>query len=186
MSPSSIGIFEASLDLIPPCPNGHRTDLRAGARALVRAVATGTFHYTRLFTMHDRHTPPARRPLYNVPMALEKSLTRTRGLEPELAGARNIKAVEDSKTYTLGPMPVHDFMKDFLWVPHPFDEVDLLSSRQAFSRVPTCASTVKDLCTHLVSGGVLVTMFTHELIPCADDSSEQADEEQVAMSRIYL
>ena len=116
-------------------------------------MATGTSYYTRLFIMHDRHTPPELRPPYNVPMALEESLTHTRGLEPELARSRNRKAVEDSKTYTLGPMPVGDFMGDFLKVPHPCDETDLLLHRHAFSRVPTHARTVEELCTYLVSSG---------------------------------
>ena len=132
--------------------------------------------------MHDRHTPPELRPPYNVPMALEESLTHTRGLEPELARSRNRKAVEDSKTYTLGSMPVGDFMGDFLKVPRPYDIVDLLSSRQAFSRVPIRSTTVEDLCAHLVSSGALLSMLA--LTPSAVDSSEQADEEQIAMHRI--
>ena len=105
------------------------------------------------WTMHDHHTPPELRPPYNVPMALEESLTRTKGIGPELVRARNRKVVEDSKTYTLGPMPIHEFMGDFLKVPHPCDEVDLLSNRHAFSRVPTRARTVEGLCTYLVSSG---------------------------------
>ena len=78
-------------------------------------------------------------------------------------------------------MPVGDFMGDFLKVPRPYDIVDLLSSRQAFSRVPIRSTTVEDLCT-LVSSGALLSMLA--LTPSAVDSSEQADEEQIAMHRI--
>ena len=81
-------------------------------------------------------------------------------------------------------MPVGDFMGDFLKVPRPYDTVDLLSSRQAFSRVPSRASTVQDLCAHLVSSGTLLSVLA--LTPSAVDSSEQADEEQVAMPRIHV
>ena len=123
--------------------------------------------------MHDRHTPPELRPPYNVPMALEESLTRTKGIGLELVRARNRKAVEDSKTYTLGPMPVRDFMGDFLKVPHPCDEVDLLSNRHAFSQVPTGARTVEDMCTYLVSSGAPIVLLA--LTSSAVDSSEQAD-----------
>ena len=106
--------------------------------------------------MHDRHTPPALRPLYDVPMALEQSLARTRGLEPELARSRNRKAVEDAKKHTLGPMPVRDFMRDFLKVPHTCNTGDLLSSRHAFSRVPARASTPEDLSDPLVRPAVVL------------------------------
>ena len=113
LSPSSIALLEATRTLTSSlssvylllvaglCPNrGHRSDIRAGACTKSCAVATDTYQ-TRLHNMHDRHTPPELRPPYNVPMALEESLTRTRGLGPEPARSRNRKAVEDSKTYTL-------------------------------------------------------------------------------------
>ena len=79
-------------------------------------------------------------------------------------------------------MPVGDFMGDFFKVPRPYDTVDLLSSRQAFSRVPIRSTTVEDLCTHLVSSGALLSMLA--LTPSAVDSFEQADGEQIAMPRI--
>ncbi|RDX42644.1 hypothetical protein OH76DRAFT_1488525 [Lentinus brumalis] len=55
--------------------------------------------------MHDRHTPPLERTVYHLPMALNESLTRTRGLEPEPAKTRNKQMVEDAKRNTVGPMP---------------------------------------------------------------------------------
>lgn len=58
--------------------------------------------------------------------------------------------VEDAKRNTVGPMPVHEFMRDFLYVPHPCDAIDLLSSRQAFNRVPSRAATSEELCGYLV------------------------------------
>ncbi|RDX42653.1 hypothetical protein OH76DRAFT_92715 [Lentinus brumalis] len=100
--------------------------------------------------MHDRHTPPLQQPVYHLPMALDESLTRTRGLEPELAKSRNKQMVEDAKRNTVGPMPVHEFMRDFLYVPHPCNAVDLLSSRQAFNRVPSRAATSEELCGFLL------------------------------------
>ena len=81
-------------------------------------------------------------------------------------------------------MPVGDFMGDVLKVPRPYDTVDLLSSRQAFSHVPIRSTTVEDLCTHLVSSGALLSMLA--LTPSAVDSPEQADEEQVAMPCVQV
>ncbi|RPD62295.1 hypothetical protein L227DRAFT_609533 [Lentinus tigrinus ALCF2SS1-6] len=83
-------------------------------------------------------------------MALDVSFTRTRGLEPELAKIRNKQLFEDAKMNTVGPMPVRDFMHDFLYVPHPCDTFDLLSSRGAFSRVPARTDTSEALCGDLL------------------------------------
>lgn len=103
--------------------------------------------------MHDRHTPPALQPVYDVPMALEQSFSRTRGLEPELAKSRNKRMVENARKQTIGPMPVRDFMREFLYVPHPCEMIDLLASRRAFNRVPHRAATSDVLCHALVRTG---------------------------------
>ncbi|RPD77918.1 hypothetical protein L226DRAFT_336365 [Lentinus tigrinus ALCF2SS1-7] len=83
-------------------------------------------------------------------MALDASFTRTRGLEPELAKIRNKQMFEDAKMNTVGPMPVRDFMHDFLYVPHLCDTFDLLSSRGAFSRVPAHTDMSEELCGDLL------------------------------------
>lgn len=58
--------------------------------------------------------------------------------------------VEDAKKNTVGPMPVQDFMQEFLYCPHLFNPVDLLSSRRAFSRVPSRSATSEEFCGYLV------------------------------------
>ena len=71
--------------------------------------------------------------------------------------------VETARTHTVGPMPVRDFMHDFLYVPHPCEMTDLLASRQAFCRVPSRATTSDALCRRLVSTWTLpVAVSSHD------------------------
>ncbi|KAH9889370.1 hypothetical protein C8Q73DRAFT_654273 [Cubamyces lactineus] len=73
--------------------------------------------------------------VYNVPMALDPKTSRTEGLEPVLAMARNRTHIKEAQKYTIGPMPVATFMETFLSITSG-DGRDMLSSRNAFSAVP--------------------------------------------------
>ena len=140
----------------------------------------------RTSTMHNHQTPPVLRPPCNAPMALDRSFSRTRGLEPELAKLRNRRMVETARTHTVGPMPVRDFMHDFLYVPHPCEMTDLLASRQAFCRVPSRATASDALCRRLVSTWTLLWRSPPMTPARTVISIEQAHEIKVKMSWVYF
>ncbi|KAI0712056.1 hypothetical protein C8Q76DRAFT_733247 [Earliella scabrosa] len=85
--------------------------------------------------------------VYNVPMALSQSMTHTRGLEPERGRSRNRRAVEDAKAYTVGPMPVQEFIDTFLPSPPSSSNATTYrrSSRRAFRPVPQRAATSAEI-----------------------------------------
>ena len=112
---------------------------------------------------------PSAGPLYNVPMALDDSLSGTHGLEPRLAMARLRRHVSNANKHTIGPMPVELFMKEFL-PPHPGDASGRLSSRNAFTRVPQCADVPARICKPLVrclrtSTGIAPAGITRSIRP---------------------
>ncbi|KAI0359797.1 hypothetical protein OH77DRAFT_1517405 [Trametes cingulata] len=80
-------------------------------------------------------------PVYNVPMALTQDHTRTRGLEPSDATNRRKRNIRDSREYTVGPMPVAEFLDEFLPALSVDRQKELLSSRAAFKDVPAGGST---------------------------------------------
>ncbi|KAI0366935.1 hypothetical protein BV20DRAFT_1025472 [Pilatotrama ljubarskyi] len=82
--------------------------------------------------------------VYNVPMALNEDLTRTDGLEPKLARARNAQHVLNSREFTYGPMPIIGFLNVFLPYP-PDDAKGRLSSTRAFSAVLQSARTTAEI-----------------------------------------
>ncbi|KAI0655470.1 hypothetical protein C8Q70DRAFT_1020230 [Cubamyces menziesii] len=77
---------------------------------------------------------------YDVPMALDDTLFRTDGLEPRLAMSRLRRHVSLAKTHTLGPMPVDQFLEEFL-PPSSEDPEDRLPSVNAFKDVPQSADS---------------------------------------------
>ncbi|KAM5531249.1 hypothetical protein V8D89_015086 [Ganoderma adspersum] len=83
--------------------------------------------------------------VYNVPMALDHNLEHTRGLDPHHAKSRNLHMVDSSKTYTVGPMPVQEFLEDFLPLARPVDNGPLLSHKRAFNTLPERAETVHEV-----------------------------------------
>ncbi|KAI8978318.1 hypothetical protein BD414DRAFT_445578, partial [Trametes punicea] len=115
--------------------------------------------------------------VYNVPMALDLDLTRTAGLEPLLAMARNKEHIQEARQFTLGPMPVSTFIDSFL--PTPSDKrVDQLSPKDAFHAVPERAEDVARIFEPLASalskrtkhksrcpGFIFETTFYHSMRP---------------------
>ncbi len=99
--------------------------------------------------------------VYDIPMALDSTLSRVKGLEPGGAPSRNRRHVEDSRQWTVGPMPVEEFLEYFL----PLDEVPSmgrLASYRAFNSIPPRADTPDDLYEPLVRKILLIA--------CASDS----------------
>ena len=77
-------------------------------------------------------------------MALGPSCTPTPELEPG-------NAVEEARRYTIGPMPVHDFLSEFLACGDSRDPKAMMSSRRAFESVPARAETSMAIYQPLVS-----------------------------------
>ena len=89
--------------------------------------------------------------VYDVPLALDDTLSRTRGLDPRSAMARNDYHLHDCIDHLLGPMPPKQFLDVFLpWGVHGARKGRSLS-RNAFKDVPLSWNTVDDMYAHLVS-----------------------------------
>ena len=104
----------------------------------------------RLPDMSRPLPPSASRCVYDVPMALNQSLTHTRGLEPECAKSNNKRVVREARKYTSGPMPVRDFINNFLDSPDSGTLKSMRSSRGAFRSIPSCAATSAEIYDPLV------------------------------------
>ncbi|KAI0671012.1 hypothetical protein C8Q78DRAFT_1078957 [Trametes maxima] len=90
-----------------------------------------------------------RRCVYNAPMALDFSLSRTCGLDPHLALARNRDYIHDAKEYTLGPMPPASFIDTFLPATST-NRKSMLSSKNAFQSIPQRADETVQIYEPLV------------------------------------
>ncbi|KAI9059513.1 hypothetical protein FKP32DRAFT_1579780 [Trametes sanguinea] len=115
--------------------------------------------------------------IYDVPMALDLDLSRTAGLEPLLALARNRGHMRDIRRCSVGPMPATEFIERFL-PSLTEDRNSHLSSRNAFSRVPSRADSVTEIYEPLTSalnkrtrfksrcpGFVFMPTFEHSIRP---------------------
>ena len=95
-------------------------------------------------------------PVYNVPMALDQTLTHTYGLEPEGAKSRNKRNIGEARSYVVGPMPVFDFIGDFVTLQGVATRSDaFLESEGAFCSVPESAPSVAGISEPLVSTNIL-------------------------------
>lgn len=86
--------------------------------------------------------------VYDTPMALNLELGHIKGMEPKGARSRYMQNVADSRDWTVGPMPVEDFINSFLG---PRDRGPMLSSRNAFASVPLHPRTPAEMYEPLVS-----------------------------------
>ncbi|KAI0662100.1 hypothetical protein C8Q70DRAFT_909953 [Cubamyces menziesii] len=89
--------------------------------------------------------------VYNIPMAYNDNHSHTRGLEPSGANARMRRHLRDSRSYTIGPMPVQSFIDEFLPSLPTGRKKDILSSRDAFKAVPASAATSADIFQPLIA-----------------------------------
>ncbi|KAH9849504.1 hypothetical protein C2E23DRAFT_362283 [Lenzites betulinus] len=77
---------------------------------------------------------------YNVPMALDRTLSHTDGLRPDLAMSRNRKLAYDARVHTVGPMPPTAFLDVFLPLVND-KRGKLMTFNNAFKAVPRIADT---------------------------------------------
>ncbi|KAH9889878.1 hypothetical protein C8Q73DRAFT_705762 [Cubamyces lactineus] len=89
--------------------------------------------------------------VYNIPMAYNDTRTHTRGLEPSGANARMKRHLRDSRSYTIGPMPVQFFIDEFLPPLPTGRKKDILSSKAAFKAVPMSAATPVEIFQPLIA-----------------------------------
>ena len=96
--------------------------------------------------------------VYDVPLAVDPTTLRTRGLSPEHADERIKVHVKDARSYIVGPMPPNEFI-GFL---NRSDTSAMSSSRHAFRSVPSRAATPSEICAPLVSSHVALVSFGFE------------------------
>ncbi|KAI0367831.1 hypothetical protein BV20DRAFT_1114602 [Pilatotrama ljubarskyi] len=77
--------------------------------------------------------------------------TGTRGIEPSEATNRRKRDIRDSRDYMIGPMPVVDFLDEFLPAVPADRQRALLSSKGAFKNVPTSAATPSALIEPMIA-----------------------------------
>ncbi|RDX42642.1 hypothetical protein OH76DRAFT_1488523 [Lentinus brumalis] len=85
-----------------------------------------------------------------MPSALDEHLQHVKGLDPRAAEERNIRNVEESREWTVGPMPVPDFMRTFLGVGAP-PRTLMPSSKNAFKSVPSKAASAAEIYSPLIA-----------------------------------
>ena len=89
-------------------------------------------------------------PVYHMPIAVDRDSGTIKGVDPKGALFRNPRNVQDSRQWTVGPMPVQDFLDNFLPLHDDESVKGMLSSRNAFKSVPPLGSTPADICEPLV------------------------------------
>ncbi|TFK87926.1 hypothetical protein K466DRAFT_490031, partial [Polyporus arcularius HHB13444] len=95
-------------------------------------------------------TPHTTGCVYNAPMP-QDMLGNTVGLDANGALARNLKHLAESRQFTLGPMPVQDFLDEFLPESGHGGRGGMLSSEAAFSAVPTRGESSADIYRPLIA-----------------------------------
>ncbi|KAI0330530.1 hypothetical protein GY45DRAFT_750579 [Cubamyces sp. BRFM 1775] len=85
------------------------------------------------------------RGVYHVPMPIDDNHACTRDLNPSSGDARMRRHLQDSRRFTVGPMPVEQFIDRFL-PPVPSERTfEILSSKRAFKDVPSGAPTPAEI-----------------------------------------
>ncbi|RDX42645.1 hypothetical protein OH76DRAFT_1488526 [Lentinus brumalis] len=83
-------------------------------------------------------------------MALDVTLSHTRGMEPEAAKARNRRRVQDLMKAIVGPLPVEAFLDAFIPRRESWGKAPSLSRKHAFIAVPRHATTAEGICGPLL------------------------------------
>ena len=93
--------------------------------------------------------------VYNAPMALDATLSHTRGMEPEAAKVRHRRRIQDLMQAIVGPIPVQNFLDGFFPRHESWDKCPAPSPcKHAFKLVPSHAATEEALCGPLVSSSL--------------------------------
>ena len=97
--------------------------------------------------------------VYNIPVALDATLSHPAGFEPEFARHRCKTNLSNSMDCIIGPMPALNFVDHFLSPEIEYDYTQKMSSENAFRSVPTSAASVSEICRPLVSSSLLASFF---------------------------
>ncbi|KAJ8462803.1 hypothetical protein ONZ51_g10665 [Trametes cubensis] len=89
--------------------------------------------------------PNTRRGVYHVPMPIDDDHACTRDMNPSSGDARMRRHLRDSRSFTVGPMPVEQFIDCFLPQVPSERENEILSSRKAFRNVSYGALTPAEI-----------------------------------------
>ena len=89
--------------------------------------------------------------VYNIPMALDDTLSHTEGLDRQFSRHRCQSHLDDSVNFIVGPMPPSDFLNVFLPSHESHDKSQRMKSENAFQSVPACADSSSAICEPLVS-----------------------------------
>ena len=116
--------------------------------------------------------PPPQKCVYNVPLALDQPL------QPLRAKNRNIEFVDGAREHIVGPMPVRDFLDEFLHLDDEPSRSGLLSSWLAFRSVPTQADTPSGIYEPLVSAFCSFLALRACSVLSLDPCNEQEDKVQ--------
>ncbi|RDX42652.1 hypothetical protein OH76DRAFT_92714 [Lentinus brumalis] len=95
-------------------------------------------------------TAASSRCVYDAPMALDATLSHTRGMEPEAAKARNHRQVQDLMKAIVGPIPVEAFLDGFLPRRKSWSKAPSHPRKHAFKVVPPNAATAEGICGPLM------------------------------------
>lgn len=98
--------------------------------------------------------------VYNIPMALDPTLSHTAGLEPLLATSRNMKRVQQAREYTLGPIPATTFLNSFFPLAKDHDRSGLMTFKHAFRAIPQVAESAAQIYEPLVRSVRCGSCFT--------------------------
>ncbi|KAI0366926.1 hypothetical protein BV20DRAFT_1038051 [Pilatotrama ljubarskyi] len=84
-------------------------------------------------------------------MALDPALSRTNGLDPDIAGARNLQHISNLRKSIVGPMPVDQFISRTVGKPASTGNATArLSARNAFHAIPPTATKPEQIYEPLI------------------------------------
>ena len=93
--------------------------------------------------------------VYNIPVALDATLSHPEGFKPEFARHRCKTNVSSNIDCIIGPMPAMDFVNHFFNWDEGYDGPEKMSIGDAFKSVPYSADSVLQICKPLVSSSLL-------------------------------
>ncbi|RDX40164.1 hypothetical protein OH76DRAFT_1490516 [Lentinus brumalis] len=111
--------------------------------------------------------------VYEVPLAFDPSSNMVKGFEPEGAEQRIRRYVEDSREWTLGPMPVAEFMRYFFGPPGEISDA-LNKSTKHKSRCPGFVfdnASARATLGHMKPHACLYRMDQEKVVRSADPQS---------------
>ena len=123
--------------------------------------------------------------VYNIPMALDPTLSHTEGLQWQFARNRCKCNVSQCKDYIIGPMPPSEFMDYFFGPQSDSDTTRYMSSENAFNSVPVCSDSVEEICKPLVSSAYSCLPWAYDSPPiCSGNGVEPTQPVQIGRAHV--